>query len=160
MNKYTELKNKIEELRREQIFKQFSGQQLLNKLQEDRQNGLVIGDDYLDEIREEYFNSDFDSTNEEIENLSYEELAKMIQAQGAVFNSYAEGAFDEFMKNGNPELITKEQYYLFFTILICSFALMFWLCNFTIMKETFQIIMMSALSIALAEYFTRRYFKL
>lgn len=55
---------------------------------------------------------------------------------------------------------TKEQYCLFFTILICSFALMFWLCNFTIMKETFQIIMMSALSIALAEYFTRRYFKL
>ena len=49
---------------------------------------------------------------------------------------------------------------IFFTILICSFALMFWLCNFTIMKETFQIIMMSALSIALAEYFTRRYFKL
>ena len=39
-----------------------------------------------------------------------QELAKMIQAQGAVFNSYAEGAFDEFMKNGNPELITKEQY--------------------------------------------------
>ena len=34
----------------------------------------------------------------------------MIPAQGAVFNSYAEGAFDEFMKNGNPELITKEQY--------------------------------------------------
>ncbi|RAI10599.1 MAG: hypothetical protein DKM23_02720 [Candidatus Melainabacteria bacterium] len=61
-----------------------------------------------------------------------------------------------------PSIIsyTKEQYYLFFTILICSFALMFWLCNFTIMKETFQIIMMSALSIALAEYFTRRYFKL
>lgn len=55
---------------------------------------------------------------------------------------------------------TKEQYCLFFTILICSFVLMFWLCNFTIMKETFQIIMMSALSIALAEYFTRRYFKL
>ena len=39
-----------------------------------------------------------------------QQLAKMIQAQGAVFNSYAEGAFDEFMKNGNPELITKEQY--------------------------------------------------
>ena len=39
-----------------------------------------------------------------------QELAKMIQAQGAVFNSYAEGAFDEFMKNVNPELITKEQY--------------------------------------------------
>lgn len=64
--------------------------------------------------------------------------------------------------NSKPKIIsyTKEQYYLFFTILICSFALMFWLCNFTIMKETFQIIMMSALSVALAEYFTRRYFKL
>lgn len=64
--------------------------------------------------------------------------------------------------NPKPKIIsyTKEQYYLFFTILICSFALMFWLCNFTIMKETFQIIMMSALSVALAEYFTRRYFKL
>ena len=31
-------------------------------------------------------------------------------SQGAVFGSYAEGAFDAFMKNGNPELITKEQY--------------------------------------------------
>ena len=34
----------------------------------------------------------------------------MIQAQGAVFGTYAEGAFDNFMKNGRPELITKEQY--------------------------------------------------
>ena len=34
----------------------------------------------------------------------------MIQAQGAVFNAYAEGAFNEFMQNGHPELITKEQY--------------------------------------------------
>ena len=34
----------------------------------------------------------------------------MIQAQGAVFNAYAEGAFTKFMKNGKPELITKEQY--------------------------------------------------
>lgn len=34
----------------------------------------------------------------------------MIQAQGAVFGMYAEGAFDEFMKTGNPELVTKEQY--------------------------------------------------
>ncbi len=39
-----------------------------------------------------------------------QELAKMIQAQGAVFNAYAEGAFNEFMQNGHPELITKEQY--------------------------------------------------
>ena len=39
-----------------------------------------------------------------------QELGKMIQAQGAVFNAYAEGAFNDFMQNGHPELITKEQY--------------------------------------------------
>jgi len=39
-----------------------------------------------------------------------EELGKMLQAQGAVFNTYAEGAFNEFMQNGHPELITKEEY--------------------------------------------------
>lgn len=38
------------------------------------------------------------------------ELGEMIQEQGAVFNLYAEGAFDKFMKEGHPELITKEQY--------------------------------------------------
>jgi hypothetical protein len=68
MNKFTELKNKIEELNRESIYSKFSGQQLLNKLEEDKQNGIVIGDDFLDEIREDYFNGDFDSSNEEIEN--------------------------------------------------------------------------------------------
>ncbi len=41
---------------------------------------------------------------------SVDELERVIQAQGAVFGAYAEGAFTEFMKNGNPELITKEQY--------------------------------------------------
>lgn len=39
-----------------------------------------------------------------------EQLGKMIQAQGAVFNSYAEGAFNDFMQKGHPELITKDQY--------------------------------------------------
>lgn len=39
-----------------------------------------------------------------------EELGKMIQAQGAVFNSYSEGAFNDFMQKGHPELITKDQY--------------------------------------------------
>lgn len=39
-----------------------------------------------------------------------EELGKMIQAQGAVFNTYAEGAYNDFMQSGHPELITKEQY--------------------------------------------------
>lgn len=41
---------------------------------------------------------------------SPQELNRMIQSQGAVFGAYAEGAFDNFMKNGHPELITKEQY--------------------------------------------------
>ncbi len=47
-----------------------------------------------------------------VDNLpaSSEELGRMIQKQGAVFSLYAEGAFDRFMKEGNPELITKEQY--------------------------------------------------
>lgn len=38
------------------------------------------------------------------------ELEKMIMAQGAVFGTYAEGAFDEFMKSGHPELISRQQY--------------------------------------------------
>ena len=41
---------------------------------------------------------------------SADALAEMIQKQGAVLGTYAEGAFDEFMKNGNPEFITKKQY--------------------------------------------------
>ena len=47
-----------------------------------------------------------------VENLpaNAKDLEKMIQAQGAVFGMYAEGTFDEFMKTGNPELVTKEQY--------------------------------------------------
>ncbi|WP_455076689.1 cobaltochelatase subunit CobN [Prevotella koreensis] len=38
------------------------------------------------------------------------ELVNMIQSQGAVFGTYAEGAFNDFMKNGKPELIDKQQY--------------------------------------------------
>ncbi len=41
---------------------------------------------------------------------SAQELNRMIQAQGAVFGLYAEGAFDDFMQTGNPELITKDEY--------------------------------------------------
>ena len=41
---------------------------------------------------------------------SAKELEKMIQEQGAVFGTYAEGAMDKFMKNAHPELINKEQY--------------------------------------------------
>lgn len=47
-----------------------------------------------------------------VDNLpsSSEELEKVIQSQGAVFNLYAEGAFDKFMREGNPELINKDEY--------------------------------------------------
>ena len=41
---------------------------------------------------------------------SSRELEHMIQSQGAVFGAYAEGAFDQFMETGKPELVTKEQY--------------------------------------------------
>ncbi len=41
---------------------------------------------------------------------SSQELERMIQAQGAVFGMYAEGAFDAFMQTGSPELITKDEY--------------------------------------------------
>ena len=47
-----------------------------------------------------------------IDNLpaSSEELGRLIQKQGTVFSTYAEGAFDKFLKEGHPELITKGQY--------------------------------------------------
>lgn len=47
-----------------------------------------------------------------VENLpdSAAELQKSIQRRGAVFNAYAGGAKTDFLKNGNPELISAEQY--------------------------------------------------
>lgn len=47
-----------------------------------------------------------------VENLpaSAEELNKLIQRQGAVFNAYAGGAKADFLKNGNPELISADEY--------------------------------------------------
>ena len=38
------------------------------------------------------------------------ELAQMIQRQGAVFGTYAEGAYTNFLKTGNPALVTAKQY--------------------------------------------------
>lgn len=37
-------------------------------------------------------------------------LERLIQRQGAVFNAYAEGAADDYLRNGNPELIDRESY--------------------------------------------------
>lgn len=47
-----------------------------------------------------------------VENLpaSAEALAELIQRQGAVFNAYAGGARADFLKNGDPELISAEEY--------------------------------------------------
>ena len=47
-----------------------------------------------------------------VDNLpaSPDDLGLLIQRQGAVLGTYAEGAFEDFMKNGNPQLITRQQY--------------------------------------------------
>ncbi len=47
-----------------------------------------------------------------VDNLpaSPDDLGRLIQRQGAVLGTYAEGAFEDFMKNGNPQLITRQQY--------------------------------------------------
>ncbi len=39
-----------------------------------------------------------------------QELGKIIQAQGAVFGTYAEGAYTRFMQTGHPALVTASQF--------------------------------------------------
>lgn len=39
-----------------------------------------------------------------------QELAKMIQAQGSVFGTYAEGAYTQFLQSGHPALVTAQQF--------------------------------------------------
>lgn len=39
-----------------------------------------------------------------------QELAKIIQAQGAVFGTYAEGAYTKFLQSGHPALVTAQQF--------------------------------------------------
>ena len=34
----------------------------------------------------------------------------MIQAQGAVFGTYAEGAYTKFLQSGHPALVTAQQF--------------------------------------------------
>ncbi|MBR1943136.1 hypothetical protein IJ843_05320 [bacterium] len=66
----------------------------------------------------------------------------------------------------NPNITKKQQnlystkyYVMFFTIMIISFLIISWLCNYTKLKEMFQIIALTALSIAIAEYSTRNIIK-
>ncbi len=60
------------------------------------------------------------------------------------------------IKNNNT--YSKKYYIMFFIILVISFLVIFWLCNYTKLKEMFQIITLMALSIAIAEYTSRKYF--
>lgn len=55
---------------------------------------------------------------------------------------------------------TKQYYVMFFAIMVTAFIFMFWLCNYTRLKEMFQIVLLTALAIAIAEYTTRKYLKL
>lgn len=41
---------------------------------------------------------------------SVREFEQLLMKQGAVLNTYAEGAFDDYLKNGGPQLIKKEDY--------------------------------------------------
>ncbi len=38
------------------------------------------------------------------------EFEKLLMAQGAILSTYAEGAFDNYLKNGNPALVEKSEY--------------------------------------------------
>ncbi len=58
-----------------------------------------------------------------------------------------------------PKELKKNYYLMFFSIMIGAFVLMYWLCNYTNCRETFQIIMMAGFSATLAEYFSRKYLK-
>ena len=55
---------------------------------------------------------------------------------------------------------TKQYYIMFFAIMVTCFVFFFWLCNYTKLKEMFQIVVLSALSIVIAEFVTRKYLKL
>ncbi len=41
---------------------------------------------------------------------SVQDFEKLLMTQGAVLNTFAKGAFDDFLKKGNPHLIKKEDY--------------------------------------------------
>ena len=91
MNKFTTLKEKIEELNIKIAEKNCGGNlsRLINEINAPIQNGIVIGDNFLDEIREKFFNSDFDSSNEEIEN-KLKEIGKEEE-----YISYLEGIIQD-----------------------------------------------------------------
>lgn len=68
-----------------------------------------------------------------------------------------EGAFNPTTRRNLSLFYSKKYYLIFFTIMIVSFILIFWLCNYNKLKELFQTITFCALSIAIAEYATRNF---
>ena len=68
--------------------------------------------------------------------------------------------FTQTQKPGNNGFYSKKYYTIFFSIMLVTFLVVFWLCNYTKLKEMFQIMALLAFSIALAEYLTRRYLNL
>lgn len=47
-----------------------------------------------------------------VDNLptTVKEFEKLLMTQGSVLNTYAEGTFDDYLKNGNPKLVKKQDY--------------------------------------------------
>ena len=55
---------------------------------------------------------------------------------------------------------SKQYYVMFFAIMVTCFIFFYWLCNYTKLKEMFQIVVFAALSIVLSEFVTRKYLNL
>lgn len=63
--------------------------------------------------------------------------------------------------NIKPKSAYSKQYYImFYTIMITAFTFMYWLCNFTKLKEMFQVMAITAVAITIAEYVTRKHLNL
>ena len=101
INRYISLKHKPNADKKLAIY-YFKGPGLSNMVA----GGMEVGPslfNLLKRLKEEgYKVEDMPATSKQLE--------KLIQEQGAIFGGYAEGAIAGFIKNGNPELISKEDY--------------------------------------------------
>ena len=61
------------------------------------------------------------------------------------------------VKSQQNSIYSKQYYIMFFVIMITCFVIIYWLCNYTKLKEMFQIVVFTALSIGIAEFVTRKY---
>lgn len=74
-------------------------------------------------------------------------------------NKKIQGAVNPDLQQNTPKY-SREYYIAFFSIMIATFITVFWLCNYPKLKEMFQVVTIVALSMAIAEYVTRKYLKL